>query len=31
MIYDFAEKADMKDQQQLWDTQVHDLKHRIGS
>ncbi len=31
MIYDFAEKNDIKDQTQLWDTQVHELKHRIGS
>jgi uncharacterized protein YndB with AHSA1/START domain len=30
-ITDFAEKIDLKDQQQLWNTQVNDLKHRIGS
>jgi len=31
LITDFADKSDMKDQQQLWDTQVQELKHRIGS
>lgn len=30
-ITDFADKSDVKDQQQLWDAQVNDLKHRIGS
>lgn len=30
-ITDFAEKKDVKDQQQLWETQIHDLKHRVGS
>jgi uncharacterized protein YndB with AHSA1/START domain len=30
-ITDFAEKNDIKDQQQLWQTQIHDLKHRVGS
>lgn len=30
-ITDFAEKNELKDQEQLWDTQVHDLKHRIGA
>lgn len=30
-ITDFAEKADIKDQEQLWESQVNDLKHRIGS
>ena len=30
-ITDFADKAEIKDQQQLWNTQVNDLKHRIGS
>ena len=30
-ITDFAEKADIKDQEQLWESQVSDLKHRIGS
>lgn len=30
-VTDFADKADVKDQQQLWNTQINDLKHRIGS
>lgn len=30
-ITDFADKADIKDQERLWNTQVADLKHRIGS
>jgi uncharacterized protein YndB with AHSA1/START domain len=30
-ITDFADKYDIKDQQQLWNRQVNDLKHRIGS
>lgn len=30
-ITDFAEKNDIKDQEQLWHSQVNDLKHRIGS
>ena len=30
-ITDFAEKNDIKDQEQLWNSQVHDLKHRIGA
>ncbi len=30
-ITDFADKADMKDQERLWSSQVHDLKHRIGA
>jgi len=30
-ITDFADKTDMKDQERLWNTQVSDLKHRIGS
>ncbi|HTN47245.1 MAG TPA: START-like domain-containing protein [Flavipsychrobacter sp.] len=30
-ITDFADKADLKDQEQLWSQQVADLKHRIGS
>lgn len=30
-ITDFAEKNEVKDQEQLWDAQVHELKHRIGS
>jgi folate-binding Fe-S cluster repair protein YgfZ len=27
----FADKGDIKDQERLWSTQVHDLKHRIGA
>jgi len=30
-ITDFADKTDIKDQERLWNTQVSDLKHRIGS
>ncbi|MCY1524036.1 hypothetical protein D9M68_589530 [compost metagenome] len=30
-VTDFADKTDIKDQQQLWNRQVNDLKHRIGS
>lgn len=30
-ITDFAEKNEIKDQEQLWSAQVSDLKHRIGS
>jgi hypothetical protein len=30
-ITDFADKGDLKDQERLWSSQVHDLKHRIGS
>ena len=30
-ITDFADKGDLKDQQQLWNSQVTELKHRIGS
>ena len=30
-ITDFADKNDIKDQERLWNTQVSDLKHRIGS
>ena len=30
LITDFAEKKDIKDQSQLWETQVKDLFHRIG-
>lgn len=30
-ITDFADKFDIKDQQQLWNRQVNDLKHRVGS
>jgi len=31
VIKDFAEKKDVQDQKQLWDFQVNDLCHRIGS
>lgn len=31
LITDFADDMDVKDQQRLWETQVNDLKHRIGS
>jgi uncharacterized protein YndB with AHSA1/START domain len=31
VIYDFAEKKEIKDQSQLWNYQVKDLFHRIGS
>jgi len=31
LISDFADKTEVKDQQLLWDSQVNDLKHRIGS
>lgn len=30
-ITDFADKSDIKDQEQLWHSQVNDLKHRIGA
>jgi uncharacterized protein YndB with AHSA1/START domain len=30
-ITDFADKSDIKDQEQLWHSQVSDLKHRIGA
>ena len=30
-VSDFADKTDIKDQQQLWVHQIDDLKHRIGS
>lgn len=30
-IHDFAEKKDIKDQSQLWETQVKELFHRLGS
>lgn len=30
-ITDFADKTEIKDQERLWNTQVSDLKHRIGS
>jgi START-like superfamily domain len=31
VIHDFADKKEIKDQSQLWDYQVKDLLHRIGS
>jgi hypothetical protein len=31
VVSDFAEKADIKDQTQLWNYQVKDLFHRIGA
>jgi uncharacterized protein YndB with AHSA1/START domain len=31
VIKDFAEKAEIKDQSQLWETQVKDLFHRLGN
>ncbi|MFT3902283.1 MAG: START-like domain-containing protein [Niabella sp.] len=31
VITDFAEKREMKDQQQLWDYQVKELFHRLGN
>lgn len=30
-ITDFADKKELIDQERLWDAQIHDLKHRIGS
>ena len=31
IIHDFAEKKDIKDQSMLWETQVKELFHRLGS
>ncbi len=31
VIHDFADKKDVKDQSQLWETQVKELFHRLGS
>ena len=31
VIHDFTEKKDIKDQSQLWETQVKELFHRLGS
>jgi hypothetical protein len=31
LVTDFAEKSEVKDQMQLWDSQLKDLFHRIGS
>ena len=30
-ITDFADKGEQKDQERLWNSQVSDLKHRLGS
>lgn len=30
-ITDFADKYDIKDQEELWTSQVQNLKHRLGS
>lgn len=30
-VTDFAEKNEQADQKMLWDAQIHDLMHRIGS
>ena len=30
-ITDFGDKADLKDAERLWNSQVNDLKHRIGA
>ncbi len=30
-ITDFADKLDLASQKQLWETQINELKHRIGS
>ena len=31
IVNDFAEKKEIKDQSQLWETQVKDLFHRLGN
>jgi len=31
MISDFADKKEIKDQSQLWEYQVKELFHRLGS
>ena len=31
LVKDFADKKEIKDQSQLWDYQIKDLFHRIGS
>jgi START-like superfamily domain len=31
IINDFAEKKEIKDQSQLWETQVKELFHRLGN
>lgn len=30
-ITDFADKREIPDQERLWEAQIHDLKHRVGS
>jgi hypothetical protein len=30
-IVDFAEERDIKDQSNLWDTQIEELKHQLGA
>jgi uncharacterized protein YndB with AHSA1/START domain len=30
-ITDFADKKEIPDQERLWEAQIHDLKHRVGS
>jgi uncharacterized protein YndB with AHSA1/START domain len=30
-ITDFADKKEIADQERLWEAQIHDLKHRVGS
>jgi START-like superfamily domain len=30
-VTDFAEKTELKGQTALWESQIHELKHRIGS
>jgi uncharacterized protein YndB with AHSA1/START domain len=30
-VTDFADKNEVKDQTLLWDAQIHDLMHRVGS
>jgi uncharacterized protein YndB with AHSA1/START domain len=30
-VTDFADKKDVGDQTLLWEAQIHDLKHRVGS
>ncbi|MFM2385389.1 MAG: hypothetical protein RL660_146 [Bacteroidota bacterium] len=31
LVTDFADANEVKDQQQLWDAQLHELKHRLGA
>jgi hypothetical protein len=31
IVTDFADKAEVKDQTLLWETQLHELKHRLGA